>query len=162
MSDSRPEELDPRPSEDPRLASLFFSVFCSHFHASFANQPSHSLTTSRINLFSALNRDDLGEFFIRSVTVSTCIGFVLINNGFRFSTSQNLSESVFSKQSRFAELPVWLKVTVLPGSRSGNAFCRWVVFGFRCSTQLIIGSGSCQTRLCNWVSRVDPNPNCQP
>jgi hypothetical protein len=26
MPDSRPEELDPRLPEDPRLASLFFSV----------------------------------------------------------------------------------------------------------------------------------------
>jgi hypothetical protein len=33
-----------------------------------------------------------------------------------------------------------------------------VVFGSRVTTRLIIGSGSCQTLLCNRVGRVDTNP----
>jgi hypothetical protein len=36
------------------------------------------------------------------------------------------------------------------------------VFGFCNSTRLLIGSGSCRTRLCNRVSRVDTNPTRRP
>jgi hypothetical protein len=50
----------------------------------------------------------------------------------------------------------------LPGSCSGNSVSNRVVFGFKCSTWLIIGSGSCWTRLCSRVSRVDTNPTRQP
>jgi len=38
-----------------------------------------------------------------------------------------------------------------------------VVFvGSRVTTRLIIGSGSCDTRLCSRVSRVDTNPTREP
>jgi hypothetical protein len=97
---------------------------------------------------------DLGEFSIRFV--NACIDFVLINIGSQFFTSlinQGFTDSDFK---------VWLKVNMLPGSCSGNTAGRQVVFGFRSSTRLILGSGSCQTLLCNGVSRVDMNPTHRP
>jgi hypothetical protein len=39
----------------------------------------------------------------------------------------------------------------------GNLIYNRVVFGLEVPTQLIIGSSSCYTCLCNRVSRVDPN-----
>jgi hypothetical protein len=39
----------------------------------------------------------------------------------------------------------------LPRSCSGNSVDIWVVFKFKNSSRLIIGSGSCWTRLCNRV-----------
>jgi hypothetical protein len=50
----------------------------------------------------------------------------------------------------------------LPGLCLGNSIDIWVVFGFKKSIRLIIGSGSCRTRLCNRVRRVDTNPTCKP
>jgi len=85
---------DRRKTHDSHLFSFQFSVFTfthasfrlqSFFHASFYEStftPSHSLTASRIDLFSELNHADLGEFSINQPVVSACISFVLINIGF--------------------------------------------------------------------------------
>jgi hypothetical protein len=48
------------------------------------------------------------------------------------------------------------------GSCSGYPIINRVVFGSRVPTRLIIGSGSCQTCLCNRVSRVDTNLTREP
>jgi hypothetical protein len=45
---------------------------------------------------------------------------------------------------------------------SGNSSNKQVMFGLHVLTRLIIGSGSCYSCLCNWVSRVDPNPTRLP
>lgn len=51
---------------------------------------------------------------------------------------------------------------VFVGFVSCNPIHYWVVFRFEVITRLIIGSGSCWTRFCNRVSRVDTNPTRWP
>jgi hypothetical protein len=53
-------------------------------------------------------------------------------------------------------------LVVFVGSCLGYPIINRVVFGSRVTIRLIIGSGSCQTRLCNRVSRVDTNRTREP
>jgi len=50
----------------------------------------------------------------------------------------------------------------LPESCSGKSINNRVVFGFKNSTRLLIGSGSCWIRLRNRVDRVDTNLTREP
>jgi hypothetical protein len=53
-------------------------------------------------------------------------------------------------------------LVVFIGSCSGYPIINRVVFGSRVTIRLTIGPGSCHTRLCNRVGRVDTNPTREP